>query len=443
VSTKAGELHRDPRDPGDTPTERKRRERFKGEEKRAFKWDSQDQDGGRKGWFNIATNPGLGVKAPGEQPVTSDVALQFVRANVDGKGRVTDVRAPRLAQYEPILRRFLRRYGSVMEDQSGERVGTLAPWNEPNFPDNPTSKDPVRAARYWKAAQAICHPRGANNRCGEVVAGEWAGYANPKRPRLIRHKGRNRTYERVYEQYILNRSPQKGSQRPRAWGWHNYGDNFAYQRMGKYAPLRRFKWKTTSRFYDKYSSGSYNYTAKGESHVPKRWLTATGVYYHRNCGTREPPSKFFRSQCAADVENNGGLKKDVVLFNMRNQSNTLNAMFRKIAGDLNSIGRIYYYDLQDVANASTYGGPKRVPGRGAGPYDSGLIGSDDDGHKPSYGVDERGRERRYEDLPKVRNFPNGRKAPARLYCDKNEPRLAFCSFKRKITVVNRPRRCEP
>lgn len=48
---------------------------------------------------------------------------------------------------------------------------------------------------------------------------------------------------------------------------------------------------------------------------------------------------------------------------LRNQSNTLNALFRKIARDLNGIRRIYYYDLQDVANASTYGGPARVRGR--------------------------------------------------------------------------------
>lgn len=414
---------RNPNDPGDTPAERKRRERFRAEEKRAFLWDTQSQDGARRGWFNIARAPGLGVKAPGKEQVTTDVALQFVRVKFDGELRTTDVRAPRLEQYKKVLRRFLRRYGSVMEDASGERVGTLAPWNEPNFPGNPTRKDPVRAARYWKAAQAICHPAGQSNRCGTVVAGEWAGYPKPRFPRLVRHKGTLRTYERVYEQYILNRSPDKGKQRPRAWGWHNYGDNFKYQRMGKFAPRRRFRWKITSRFYKKYSDSAFNYRSGGELLQAKRWLTATGVFYHRNCGGTE--SDFYRNQCAPTK--NGGVPRSVVLFNMRNQGNTLNAMFRKIARDLNEIGRVYYYDLQDVANASSYGGPDKVRGRGAGPYDTGLIGSDDD----PYGG------------PQVRHFPDGERAPERFYSSKNELRLAFCSLKSKLKVRNRPRRCNP
>jgi len=83
--------------------------------------------------------------------------------------------------------------------------------------------------------------------------------------------------------------------------------------------------------------------------------------------------------------------------------------------------------LQDVANASTYGGPDKVRGRGAGPYDTGLIGSDDDPYGGS----------------QVRHFPDGKRAPERFYSNKNQVRLAFCSFRSKFKLPNRPRRCTP
>ena len=153
--------------------------------------------------------------------------------------------------------------------------------------------------------------------------------------------------------------------------------------------------------------------------IPERWLTATGVYDHRNCG--KEGSDLFENNCRRREPPN----KTAVVFGTRNQSSTLQAMLRKIARDFDDIDRIYYYDSQGAIDASSFEprGPGFVRGRGGRVYDSGLIGADNDN-------DYDGND------PDVAVFPG-----ARGFSTRNRPRPAFCAFRYK-RVSRRVPKCD-
>jgi Bacterial Ig-like domain (group 3) len=412
-------------------------ERQRAERKRAFLWDSA-RGSQPTGYFTIAENSQHGVKTAQERThgITTDVAIQFGKFSYRRKsdGQIVEYvdRAPRVWTYRRLLDEFLTRYRAVLLDAQGRPTGNLTPWNEPQLRSSPTRQAPVRAARYWAVANALCHPRGRPHLCANVVAGEYSGTRGDQtiqrtfRTRAGSRIVRTRNYQRIYADYLFGRllvdyprnTAGERRQRPAVWGYHTYDDANRHQRGLRGSS----RWPITDRYYRRFRSNAYRLR---DGSLPRVWITATGVFYHRNCGSSG--SALFQQYC--DVA--GGPDKTAVLFGMRNQRNTLSAMLRKLArlpGP--GVGRLYYYTLHDTANASAYEGPATVLGRGARAYDSGLIGSDADGDpgEPP--------ESRYENQPHVARYSG-----ASGFSRSLQPRLAFCVLRDRVVRRGRPATC--
>jgi hypothetical protein len=418
--------------------------------KRAFLWDSF-KGSQPAGYFRIAESGSHGVKTPAERTngVTTDVALQFVQARGERNGRrfeYVERRAPRVWQYRRALRQFLIDYQSVLLDSDGTPRGNLTPWNEPQLRDNPTRELPVRAARYWAVANALCHPRGGPHLCADVIAGEYSGTPHDQtiqRSYRTRSGGRiirRRSYQRIYHDYLFGRlvldyprnTAGERRQRPSVWGFHNYHDANRYQRRLKGSR----KWPITDRYYRRFRSEEYELR---DGTRPRVWITATGVFYHRDCG--RPDSELNTDVCVPPTK-----EKEAVLFGMNSQRNTLSAMLSKLArlpGP--GVGRLYYYTLHDTANAAAYGGPDEVRGRRPQTYDSGLIGAGDvrpprrgefDAPRLGDGAPDDHPATWYENRDPVVEFPR-----AKGFSRSLQPRLAFCVLRDRVTRRGRPARC--
>jgi hypothetical protein len=408
------------------------------EKKRAYKWDSA-KNGKPAGWFNVGETPSAGVKSDAERAngVTTDVALQQVRIKYtknNVRKEYVERRAPRLFLYRRVVAEFLSHYKAAMLDGAGRPVGTLAPWNEPQLRNSSTRKYPIRAARYWAIANALCHPLGDNNDpCNQVVAGEYAGTAKDQRD----SKGykdeqghrfaKKLSYQRVYHDYLFGKlkgikyprnSAGERRQRPHVWGLHAYDDANRFQRHLKGSS----KWPIFHRYHHLFRSTAYRPSSDTQA---GSWLTAIGVFYHRGCG-RDTSTSFYTKNCRVEE----GADKGIVLFGMRSQRNTYVSLFRNVSRDLSTLGRLYAYALHDTANASvSYSGPPEVRGRGTRKEDSGLVGSDADGDRSSDA-------QKYEKRSNVARFPG-----ARGFSKRFERRLAFCAVREHSLSYGAPRSC--
>lgn len=108
----------------------------------------------------VARVRALRKASPNPEAAKVDVALQFKK----GQKKAQSVRS-----YSDEFERFRRAYGDMMNN--------VTPWNEPQVRSakNPTRNRPFLAARYWVAAQRRCHPKGHSQRCGNIIAGDFAG----------------------------------------------------------------------------------------------------------------------------------------------------------------------------------------------------------------------------------------------------------------------------
>lgn len=422
--------------------------------KRAFLWDSF-KGAQPTGYVRIAESGSHGEKTAAERTngVTTDVALQFVQARGRRNGQrfeYVERRAPRVWEYRRVLTKFLMDYKSVLLDAQGAPTGNLTPWNEPQLRDNPTRQLPVRAARYWAVANALCHPRPGPHLCADVIAGEYSGTRHDQtiqRTYRTRSGGRivrTRNYQRIYHDYLFGRlvldyprnTAGERRQRPRVWGFHNYDDANRYQR----ALRGSSRWPITKRYHRRFSSDGYR---RRDGSLPRMWVTATGVFYHRGCGDNTQ-SKLYRENCAVP----GGTDKSDVLFGMRSQADTLAAMLRELVKLKErfpgpGVDRLQYYTLHDTRNASAYGGPSGVLGRRPQAYDSGLIGSggaraaDGTCFPEGDGCAEQNPQSWYEN----RTGDVARFRGARGFSRSLQPRLAFCVLRDRVLRRGRPGRC--
>jgi len=113
-----------------------------------------------------------------------------------GHSRVHPDRLPSIAAYRAAFRAFHARYPDVRG---------YGPWNEPNHSDQPTRRDPARAAAYYGVVREECAD------C-TVVAGE-----------LIDDRGMADYLQR----YISHLGEV-----PAVWGLHNYGDANRFRDSG-------------------------------------------------------------------------------------------------------------------------------------------------------------------------------------------------------------------
>lgn len=317
-----------------------------------------------------------------KKSVRTDVSFQFAPGQK---------RAPTASEYRRHITRFLDRYGDKI------KIGAVSAWNEPQLGlntggrKNPTFKNPLRAARFWKIAQAVCHPKGKAPRCGNVVAGEYAGYRgdpsyklNSKATPAEKEFQRTRRYEADYRAYLFSqlKGAKQVSQRakkhaPYVWGFHAYGDlrTYHYRQRSSRAAI-------SERYFRQFRGDGYR--------LPRVWMTAGGSYYRQPCSmlSIERVNRYCKKD--SELADNRGKPGDgggILLFGERVQANALALLLRRmsltIRDDKDAHGKIerfYYYHLHNVANASAYpGGRADVLGRKPGlPEEWGLVGNSSD-----------------------------------------------------------------
>lgn len=364
-------------------------------------------------WYSI-TKPGstLGAKTQSEtqRGIKSDIAVQFAD---------TDKRPPKMVEYRKNITAFLNAYGNV--------VGNVSAWNEPQLNDtsppnpkqNPTRNNPFAAARYWLVAQRLCHPAGAPARCGQVVAGEYAGASSDQRYKLTytdssgRRRQRTGNYQTDYRDYLLSSIarankgvPQRAKTHyPHVWGFHAYADANRYELVPNAT-----KAPVMEHYVRDFRGGAYRNA--------RIWLTAVGAYYRRPCGELRPSDRGDYCKKSPD---------GVLVIGTKRQRNAVASLLRRISfklaprGGAKGIEAFYYYALHNTASAATYGGPSTFAGRGPRSNDWGLIGTDDDAG--------------YTSKTNVNVIPGeiGLSQP-------NAPRLAYCTLRAR-EVRPRPSTC--
>lgn len=191
---------------------------------------------------------------PANRRVDIAFARDFARTPSRAGGPVG--RKPSVAGYRAALEQFLRAYGSV--------VGNFSPWNEPNFELDPLYKDPALAAQLWVAGQQVCRKVAATAKCGQIVAGEYAGAKYDKVK--LRYKGKTLRYSTIYRARLTD-----AKHKPKVWGFHAYHDARLLA-LGRGAD--RYELPLTKRYVKAF---------RGYSGNPQIWLSAIGAPYRLSC----------------------------------------------------------------------------------------------------------------------------------------------------------------